>query len=82
MEINKIAVKKIQTYQNKLAEKSQIPITDTHENLLPEQEYLKDCGGDYHFIARVYGHSWIARQNVTRLLSEKIAEGFYMEKSF
>jgi len=37
-------------------------------------------GGDYHFVEGVYGHAQIARQTVTRILSEKIAEGLWTEK--
>ena len=32
-------------------------------------------GGDYAFVDAVYGHQAIARENVARVLSEKVAEG-------
>ena len=34
-------------------------------------------GGDYIFIEGSYGHSVMARQNIARVLSEKIAEGWF-----
>lgn len=34
-------------------------------------------GGDYIFIEGSYGHSVIARQNIERVLTEKIAEGWF-----
>ena len=34
-------------------------------------------GGDYNFIDGVYGHQFLARQNVTRALSTKVADGAF-----
>ena len=37
-------------------------------------------GGDYHFIEGVYGHSKIARENIERVLVEKVEEGSFTEE--
>lgn len=34
-------------------------------------------GGDYRFIEGVYGHSLIARENIARVLTEKVEEGSF-----
>jgi len=36
-------------------------------------------GGDYIFVEGTYGHSVLARQNITRVLEEKVAEGWFGE---
>jgi len=37
-------------------------------------------GGDYVFVEGVYGHSVIARENIARVLTEKVEEGFFSEQ--
>jgi hypothetical protein len=37
-------------------------------------------GGDYHFVEGVYGHSVIARENIARVLTEKVEEGSFTEE--
>jgi len=37
-------------------------------------------GGDYLFIEGVYGHSVIARENITKVLAEKVEDGEFTEK--
>jgi hypothetical protein len=37
-------------------------------------------GGDYIFAEGVYGHSVIARENISRVLVEKIEEGSFTQK--
>jgi predicted TIM-barrel fold metal-dependent hydrolase len=34
-------------------------------------------GGDYHIVEKVYGHLKLARQNIARVLAEKVAEGAF-----
>jgi uncharacterized protein len=41
------------------------------------QNKLTAFGGDYIFIEGSYGHSVMARQNIARVLVEKIAEGWF-----
>lgn len=41
------------------------------------QNKITAFGGDYIFIEGSYGHSVMARQNIERVLSEKIAEGWF-----
>lgn len=41
------------------------------------QNKLTAFGGDYIFVEGSYGHSVIARQNIERVLTEKIAEGWF-----
>jgi len=36
-------------------------------------------GGDYIFVEGVYGHSVIARENIARVLTEKVEEGSLSE---
>jgi predicted TIM-barrel fold metal-dependent hydrolase len=36
-------------------------------------------GGDYAFVEGVYGHSVIARENIARVLTEKVEEGSFTE---
>lgn len=37
-------------------------------------------GGDYLFVEGVYGHAKLARENVARVLTEKVEEGAFTEK--
>lgn len=41
------------------------------------QNKITAFGGDYIFIEGTYGHSVMARQNIERVLKEKIAEGWF-----
>jgi uncharacterized protein len=41
------------------------------------QNKITAFGGDYIFVEGSYGHSVMARQNIERVLSEKIAEGWF-----
>jgi predicted TIM-barrel fold metal-dependent hydrolase len=43
------------------------------------QNKVTAFGGDYIFIEGTYGHSVLARQNITRVLEEKVAEGWFGE---
>jgi uncharacterized protein len=43
------------------------------------QNKVTAFGGDYIFIEGAYGHSVMARQNISRVLDEKVAEGWFGE---
>ncbi len=43
------------------------------------QNKVTAFGGDYLFIEGTYGHSVLARQNIRRVLEEKVAEGWFGE---
>ena len=43
------------------------------------QNKVTAFGGDYIFVEGTYGHSVLARQNITRVLEEKVAEGWFDE---
>lgn len=41
------------------------------------QNKVTAFGGDYMFVEGCYGHSVMARQNITRVLQDKVAEGWF-----
>lgn len=43
------------------------------------QNKVTAFGGDYIFVEGTYGHSVLARQNIGRVLEEKVAEGWFGE---
>lgn len=44
-----------------------------------KRQSSRAVGQDYGFVDAIYGHLRLARENVSRVLSEKVDEGFFCE---